>query len=263
MSADPFISIITVVFNAREDIKKTIESVLCQSSNSYEFIVIDGGSTDGTLEIIRSFGDKIHQLVSETDRGIYDAMNKGIGRASGKWIYFLNAGDSFYSNDVLTNLESHQKTADLLYGRNEADYGYFRRINNPKDEKKLEEGMIFSHQAMIVKSDRMKQHLFDTTYHLSADFNFIYGLYMEGIEFQRTDYIFACLKAGGASEKNLLKTHRERRKIVLKHADSWRKKLGIQLRYRLNSIGILFKKFIKFILPTSMIRRLTMRKYQS
>jgi len=98
------ISIITVVKNDASNIKKTIQSVLNQSYSHIQYIIIDGSSTDGTLDIINEFKDKIDTITSEPDRGIYDAMNKGIHHAQGEWIFFLNSGDVFFNDDVLLNL---------------------------------------------------------------------------------------------------------------------------------------------------------------
>ena len=97
----PLISIITVVFNGEKYLEETIQSVINQTYSNVEYIIIDGGSTDGTLDIIKKYEKKIDYWVSEKDKGIYDAMNKGIDVASGEWINFMNASDIFYNSDVL------------------------------------------------------------------------------------------------------------------------------------------------------------------
>lgn len=97
----PLVTVITVVYNAKELLEETILSVLNQTYSNIEYIIVDGGSTDGTLDIIKKYQDKISKYISEPDQGIYDAMNKGMSLSKGQWLNFMNAGDSFYSNDVL------------------------------------------------------------------------------------------------------------------------------------------------------------------
>ena len=99
MIANPLISVITVVYNGEEHIGRTIESVLAQTYKEVEYIIIDGKSTDGTLEVIGSYNG-IHKIVSEPDKGLYDAMNKGLKAASGEYVWFLNSGDQIYSTVI-------------------------------------------------------------------------------------------------------------------------------------------------------------------
>lgn len=103
---DMLITIVTVCYNDAANIEKTIKSVIGQTLKSIEYIVIDGGSSDGTYEIIKSYADKITVFISEKDNGIYDAMNKGIRLAKGEWINFMNSGDVFASNDILEKIVS-------------------------------------------------------------------------------------------------------------------------------------------------------------
>lgn len=116
--AVPRISVITVTYNAASVMRRTLDSVAAQTLDDFEYIVIDGGSTDGTLDLIRAAGGLIDQWISETDRGIYDAMNKGGHRARGDYLYFLNAGDTFCHAEVLQNALSHlSNDPALLVGR--------------------------------------------------------------------------------------------------------------------------------------------------
>jgi len=117
-SETPEISIITVCLNAEKELQLTLESVLNQRFRSYEIIVIDGGSTDNTQEVLSRYNDKIDYMVSEKDQGIYDAMNKGLKRSSGKYIIFLNAGDRFYDDEVLGVMlkDSPEGKFDVIYG---------------------------------------------------------------------------------------------------------------------------------------------------
>ena len=110
------ISVVTVCYNAADTIERTMLSVLNQTYHDIEYIIIDGGSTDGTVDIIRKYADKIAYWVSEPDKGIYDAMNKGIKVATGEWINFMNAGDYYYSNEVLKNVFAISRYGDYLVG---------------------------------------------------------------------------------------------------------------------------------------------------
>lgn len=115
----PLISLVTVCYNAAPLIKDTLQSAVSQTYRNIELVIIDGGSTDDTVAQARAFGDYTGTLVSEPDKGIYDAMNKGIGAAKGEWIYFLNAGDSFCDNRVLEDIfgQRNLEGIDLIYAR--------------------------------------------------------------------------------------------------------------------------------------------------
>ena len=120
----PLISIITVVLNGEKQLDRTIQSVLYQTYNNIEYIIIDGGSTDRTIDIISKYKKTIDYWACEKDDGLYDAMNKGIDIATGEWINFMNAGDEFYSYSVLTNIfdnQNHQET-EIIYGNHEIIY---------------------------------------------------------------------------------------------------------------------------------------------
>lgn len=110
-------SIITINYNNCEGLRKTIESVISQSYQDYEFIIIDGGSNDGSRELIEQYSDNITYWVSEPDKGIYNAMNKGIHAAKGDYLNFMNSGDIFYSNEVLAQLTSIDSDADIIVGK--------------------------------------------------------------------------------------------------------------------------------------------------
>lgn len=173
-------SIITVVLNAQEQLKDTINSVLSQKCDDYEYIIIDGESTDGTLDVIKSYAmlNSNIQYISETDSGIYNAMNKGIQMASGDYILFLGAGDTFFDDEVLLRVSKH-KGHDVIYG-----YGYFSS-GLQKGEKigcRLNRIGIFldrcvAHQATYVKTDLMKQYGFNENYKTYADQDFLIHMY--------------------------------------------------------------------------------------
>ena len=155
---NPKFSIITVTFNAASVIAPTLQSILEQSYQDYEFLLIDGGSSDNTVELVRNSGIKIATLVSERDKGLYDAMNKGIARATGDYLCFLNAGDSFHSHDTLEKMAavatSKEELPDILYGETaEVDdnrqFVRMRRLQAPEklDWRSFRHGMLVCHQA--------------------------------------------------------------------------------------------------------------------
>lgn len=111
------LSIITVNFNDAGGLERTIKSVISQTFCDYEFIIIDGGSTDGSVEIIKVYSDRIDYWVSEMDRGIYHAMNKGVDQAHGDYCLFLNSGDSFYNDEVLEKLSKFESNDDIIVGK--------------------------------------------------------------------------------------------------------------------------------------------------
>ena len=160
MTNYPKVSIITVVYNGIEFLEETIKSVIAQTYPNIEYIIVDGGSTDGTLDIIKKYEAHITKWISEPDKGIYDAMNKGIDLATGDWQNFLNAGDSFVDNNVLekiftTNLEN----ITLVYGDIIAIRENGQKLNvnaiELKDDNSIKKGMKVCHQAIFYNKNIM------------------------------------------------------------------------------------------------------------
>jgi len=142
------ISVITVCFNCVSSIQKTIDSVLSQDYSEVEYIIIDGGSTDGTIEVINRYRDRISRIVSERDNGIYDAMNKGLSFASGEWVTFMNAGDAFTDSSVLSRVFSRQIPSNISFLYSNA------WLYNKKSRKlhitNISEGVVL-HQSSIYR----------------------------------------------------------------------------------------------------------------
>lgn len=148
------ISVVTVCYNAADTIEKTILSVLNQTYHDIEYIIIDGGSTDGTVEIIRKYADKIAYWVSEPDKGIYDAMNKGIEVATGEWLNFMNAGDLFCDKFVLTNVFSDDSVNE--YSFLFSDFYVYKKGVKYKVSASYEKGILL-HQSIIYKKELHNQ----------------------------------------------------------------------------------------------------------
>lgn len=198
----PLISIVTVVFNGEEFLEETIKSVLSQTYNNVEYIIIDGGSTDATLEIIKKYEDHIDYWVSEKDGGIYDAMNKGIDHVSGEWINFMNAGDTFYNDTVLENIFSKNnfKDIDVVYGDHKVIYPKRTRIAKAGDINELWKGSQFCHQSAFVSAKTHKVNKFNLSNRIGADFEFFYSLYKNKHSFKYVNIVVANYLAGGLSD---------------------------------------------------------------
>lgn len=183
---NPLISVVTVAYNAVATIEKTIVSVINQTYPNIEYIIIDGGSTDGTVDVIKKYADRLAYWVSEPDKGIYDAMNKGAKIATGKWINFMNCGDSFYSKVVLMNIFGGGKVkdcVDVIYGDTCVVEVWGRYEQRPTELSNMMRYKPFCHQSSFVRSTLMKKNLFDTTFHICADYHFFHTLWQRNVCF--------------------------------------------------------------------------------
>ena len=186
-----FLSVITVCYNSARTIRQTFESVLQQDFEDYEYIVVDGLSNDGTLNIIQEYLPKFNgkmRYISEKDHGIYDAMNKGIKLATGQWINFMNCGDSFVDEHVLSKLSEYfVKENEIIYGN------MYKKIGKDLYDVKaynldiLNNHMPFCHQSTFVQTILTKNNPFDTKYKFVADYNMFYNLYKKGHNFLYID----------------------------------------------------------------------------
>jgi glycosyltransferase involved in cell wall biosynthesis len=165
----PLISIVTVVFNGEQFLEETIQSVINQTYDNVEYIVIDGGSSDGTLDIIKKYEDRVDYWVSEKDKGIYDAMNKGIDLSTGKWMNFMNAGDTFYSSTILKEQTKffQNDNLSLIYGNTFLSMG---KLKKPHSIDWLNYGMIAVHQSMFFKKHELRYNLY---YKIAGDYHLV------------------------------------------------------------------------------------------
>lgn len=193
------VTIITVCFNALHDLKNTLKSVLEQKYNDLEYLVIDGGSKDGTLELLEEYmplfavtGKPFH-YISEKDKGTYDAMNKGARIAQGVWVNYMNAGDRFYSENSLQDFFANKidNNAGVLYGDTLQIYDFGSGVAKASDYKKDNPIMPFCHQSSFVKTDLMREFQFDLTYRIVADHDLFFRLYEHGVIFQYIPIIVA------------------------------------------------------------------------
>jgi len=177
----PLISVVTICYNAKNDLEKTILSVLSQTYQDIEYIIIDGGSTDGTVDIIHKYSERLFYWISEPDKGIYEAMKKGMDRATGSWINFMNAGDTFCDNEVIKNIFGYNDLSDysVIYGD-----CYVSKLNQlqylkASSMKKVHVQMPFCHQSSFIRKTRLR---FSIDLKIAADYQMIYEYYrMNGI----------------------------------------------------------------------------------
>jgi glycosyltransferase involved in cell wall biosynthesis len=176
--AYPKVSIITIVYNNVRDIGYTLSSVDQQTYPNIEYIVVDGKSNDGTLEVIEQYKDTISKLVSEKDNGIYDAMNKGLSMATGDYVLFLNSGDELYSSNTLEKVFGNEDNADIYYGETklineDREILGDRRHKTPEhfDWQSFKYGMYVCHQAIYIK--RSLTTPYDLQYKLSSDIDWV------------------------------------------------------------------------------------------
>ena len=178
---NPKVSVVTICYNSVQFIEKTIQSVLSQTYSNIEYIVIDGGSTDGTKEIIEKYSSKISYWCSEKDGGIYDAMNKGIKKATGEWINFMNSGDCFVSENVLVDVMSEQIENDIcvVYCDTIFDYGDHKEKFICNGLKDITYKMVFCHQSCLIRTSIHKERHFSLKYKIASDYDFFYNLYFD------------------------------------------------------------------------------------
>jgi len=241
-------------------IEQTILSVFEQSYKNIEYIVIDGGSTDGTLDIIKKFDDQIAYWLSEPDKGIYYAMNKGIDLSTGDWINFMNAGDCFYQADTLQQVvNSHCSEADLIYGHCQMIYGPdFSLIWKAKNITDLWKGMTFRHQSLFTRASVCKKLYFSLDYKIGADFAFIFSCYQNKFKFCNIDLVVSSVSAGGLSDTNIILALKETRRAVVQYNNT----LKVNMYYRWFLFLTYVKIAVKKLLPSTITNRARSLKYR-
>ena len=206
----PLITIITVVFNGEEYLEDTILSVINQTYKNIEYIIIDGASTDFTVNIIKKYENNISYWVSEEDKGIYDAMNKAIKLSSGEYINFMNAGDSFVSTRTLEKI-APLLNEDFVYGNHKVyteniEDGISIDVKNYSGERNIP----FCHQSLFARKSYLLKHLFDIRYKIAADYKQYLDCLHDGATMKHIPIDIANFLDGGlsmSSRKSLIKEY--------------------------------------------------------
>lgn len=212
----PIVSVITVNFNNKEGLEKTYQSLMEQTFHDWEWIVIDGGSSMDDTNFIRQHEDQMAYWCSEPDKGPYNGMNKGIEKACGQYLIFMNSGDTFYDGYVLEHVFSHPQQADVLYGD-------WAEISVKGDIVVREAPKVFSlhalyynnicHQAMFIKGSLMKSSPYDETYTLYADWAKWIELTLDKHTFEHLDCIVCCYQIGGISNTRMDLVQKELKRL--------------------------------------------------
>jgi glycosyltransferase involved in cell wall biosynthesis len=235
----PLVTFITVVYNGASELEATIKSILAQTEKRFEYFILDGGSTDGTLDLIKKYESQITAWRSEPDKGLYDAMNKGMKLGTGNYLWFMNAGDLVYRDDTLEKIfiqlnvtkdEGRRRIVphypsffpDVIYGETEIideegkSLGQ-RRLKAPRNLnwKSLQWGMVVCHQSFIVK--REKCELYNLKYRFAADIDWMIRVLKNSSNIQNTGMTLCKFKAGGMTYKNIRHGLKERFRIMVKN----------------------------------------------
>jgi len=219
---NPVLSVITVVYNNVQGIERTMLSVLNQTYPHIEYIIVDGKSDDGTVEVISKYNDRLAQFVSEKDKGIYYAMSKGLTLMSGDYVLFMNSGDEIYAPDTVARVFASAHGADIYYGETEminarGESLGRRRHKAPKkfNWRGFQYGMSVSHQAMYIKYGLIGP--FDKKYKLSADIDWIIRAAKKAYKIVNTNMYVAKYEVGGMSKKRHLRSLYERFMIMCRY----------------------------------------------
>lgn len=207
-------SIITINYNNKDGLQKTIESVISQTYTDFEYIIIDGGSTDGSVEVIKEYADKIDYWISEPDKGIYNAMNKGILKSHGEYLNFMNSGDFFYDNNVLTKV-APLLTSDIIQG------GMYNRTTKRFSyrQKQLTMRVFYEgsldHQACFFNKSLFYNSLYDENYNIVSDWLFcIKKIIFENKTFCNIPICIASFEGCGITYNSPQLTQEERNKVL-------------------------------------------------
>ena len=249
-------SIITINLNNREGLKKTIESVVNQTCQDFEYIIIDGGSTDGSVDIIKEYSSRIDYWVSEPDKGIYNAMNKGIAKAHGEYLNFMNSGDYFCNNKVLSDVLSAHTNADFFVGRvyNVNSDGIIISSSIVTEELSMKWFYIntIPHQSTFIRRELFIKSMYDENLKIVADWKFFMEkIVFEGCSVFKDDSFFvACCEERGASM--------DRQQLDAEKTKILRETLPIGIRKDYDVIAPIGREFLNLSAKLNMNRALSL-----
>ena len=220
------LSIITITYNAEQFLERTIQSILAQTDQNFEYIIIDGKSKDGTLRIAEKYKSRVNKLISEPDKGLYDAMNKGLKNALGDFVWFMNAGDEINDSQAVEKIyKAISDKTDVLYGDTffVDDVGNIQGLRSvitphrlPKDLKwqDMKLGMLVCHQAFIARKSIAPLYMENN---LSADVDWEIECLKRAREVKYLNFVVAKYLTGGISNKQLKRSLLDRYEVLKKH----------------------------------------------
>lgn len=250
------ITVITVVYNDVLNIEKTIKSVISQKSVPLEYIIIDGGSIDGTVDIIKKYQDKISYWISEADDGIYDAMNKGLYRATGNWVNFMNSGDMFYSDDILEKVflnKKYNNNVKVIYGDVVLSYGSMHINKRFNKIGGIEVPLSICHQASFTDTAILQEKGFDVRFKIAADFNAFYSIYKLKYSFEYIPNFIAVFEAINGISANKTLT-------LFKELNIIESISPINVIWWLRLLKIFLKTLMKKIMPANVYQKIMCRR---
>ena len=203
------LSIITINYNNKDGLEKTIKSVICQSFKDYEYIIIDGGSTDGSVEVIEKYKANINYWVSEKDNGIYHAMNKGVKVANGDYCLFMNSSDTIYKNTTLQEAFGLDFKEDIIYGHFMSE----GKLRVPVEKITMLNLLTHTlgHQSTFIKRSLLNKNPYDENLKIVSDWKFFFQeLIFNNVSYRRIDTIIADFDTNGVSMNNQDKLKKER-----------------------------------------------------
>ncbi len=270
-------SVITINYNNGEGLRQTISSVVSQTNHDYEFIIIDGGSSDESVNIIRMFTDKIDFWVSEKDHGVYHAMNKGVAHAHGDYCIFMNSGDCFYNQTVLERVNAANPTENVVVGKVAIDRQ--DHIISPPPKGDLTMYHLYSgsipHQGSFINTDLLRRFPYDEELKISSDWKFfVQTLIINNGSIRYLDEFVARYDTDGLSSNNPKLMRQEKEKVmaelfptriladyqIMKESECLTQSLTPQLRqhYRIDKflfkLGKILLKFTKKCIWISRLR---------
>ena len=243
----PLLSVITVCRNTADILPDTMNSLLDQTWTQFEHLIIDGASTDNTVTVLNTFqnyfsGKNIpFRFISEPDKGIYDAMNKGVRMSQGKWLLFLNAGDLLAAPDTLEKIFSVPARGQIVYGDTLCIYQGRKKLYPALPLDHLRWEMAFCHQSVFIERQLLEEYPYDISYRVCADHYFFLSMYLKGVVFDYRTFPISIYEISGYSDRNKLLSHREQQRM--------QKDLGVfrlSLSWLMHEVIFYMKEGIKY-----------------
>lgn len=272
------LSIITVCWNDKNGLDKTIKSVISQNTREFQFLIIDGASTDGTIDILEQYKDSIDYYISEPDKGIYNAMNKGVLAANGEYCLFLNAGDIFFDEKVVTRFLQENISEDIVSGKEACSFDGKKFVAYRKPPKEISllyfMKQTLAHQSTFIRKELLLAFPYDETYKIASDYIFFFkSFFEENASYRRLDFFVSIFIMDGISSINGDLSQKERERFFTSFFPApVLKELTINAKYsdfyiqicRNTFAGKFFRLILKFLKTIEIIRdKITIRKINS